>query len=92
MSYTIQFYHGGTNQNYSSRCAEHARNKTQNKQSQKEATSAPILPKKDASQVPEQPWNYKKPLKRGTSSCTFTKFGTSSNVQRNFFPPTKKLL
>ena len=57
MSYTIQFYHGGTNQNYSSRCAEHVRNKTWNKQSQKEATSAPILPRKGASQVPGQPWN-----------------------------------
>ena len=57
----------------------------QNKQSQKEATSAPILPRKDASQVPGQPWNYKKPLKRGTSSCTFTKFGTST-FKGTFFP------
>ena len=55
----------------------------QQPQSTKEAKSVPIPLRNDPSQVPGLPSNLKKLLKKGTSSLTSTKFGTSNNGQRN---------
>ena len=54
----------------------------------KEAKSVPIPLRNGPSQVPGPPSNFKKPLKKGTSSLTSTKFGILKEDQINSFKPT----
>ena len=89
-NYIIPYYHTGTTPNSYSHYAEHVRSNryNSNPQTTKEVKPALIPLRNGPSQVSGPPSNFKRPLKRIMSSPMCTKYGISSNIQRNSFNHT----